>query len=214
MRLFRGRTKRKSDQENEERMLDGSTEAAPAAPTAVPNARSEAGPDTAPSDTPEPDAKEAGTAADAPEEAPPPQDNLLAQIGAEADAELAKEEAAAADAPEEAPPPQDNLLAQIGAEADAELAKEEAAAAEGGSPTDKDELDPELLDIFRDARNEVQESSLAAELEDIAVQQLLDDLASVSRRLGVPPRGLTTDLDTDMGESSNESPDVSQPDDD
>jgi hypothetical protein len=181
MRLFRGKTKPKTGEEDKEMMPAADTEAEPAAPTAVPNAGSEAGPDTAPSDTPEPDAKEAGTAEDAPEEAPPPQDNLLAQIGAEADAELAKEE---------------------------------AAAAEGASPTDKDELDPELLDIFRDARNEIQESSLAAELEDIAVQQLLDDLASVSQRLGVPPRGLPTDLDTDMGEPSNESPDVSEPDDD
>jgi hypothetical protein len=181
MRLFRGRAKPKNDQEDKERMLDADTQAAATAATDVPNAGSEAGPDTAPSDTPEPDAKEAGTAEDAPQQAPPPQDNLLAQIGAEADAELAKEE---------------------------------AAAAEGASPTDKDELDPELLDIFRDARNEVQESSLAAELEDISVQQLLDVLAGVSRRLGVPPRGLMTDLDTDTGEPSNESPDVSEPDDD
>jgi hypothetical protein len=178
MRLFRGRAKPKSDQEDKERMPDADTEASPAAPTDELNVGSGAGPDTAPSDTPEPDAKEAETAADAPEEAPPPQDNLLAQIGAEADAELATEE---------------------------------AAAAEDGSPTEKDELDPELLDIFRDARNEVQESSLAAELEDIPVHQLLDDIAGVSRRLGVPSRGLTADLATDLGETPSESPDASEP---
>jgi len=178
MRLFRGRAKPRSDQEDRERMLDAGTEGAPAAATDALNAGSEAGSDRAPSDTPEPEAKEAETATDAPGKAPPPQDNLLAQIGAEADAELATEE---------------------------------AAAAEGGSPSEKDELDPELLDIFRDARNEVQESSFAAELEDISAQQLLDDLAGVSQRLGVPPRGPPTDLDTDVGKTRNESPDASEP---
>lgn len=178
MKLFRSKAKPKTEQEDKERMLKADTEVAPAAPTNVPNVESGAGPGAAPSDTPEPDEKEVATAADAPDEARPHQDNLLARIGAEADAELAKEE---------------------------------AAAAEDSSPTDKEELDPELLDIFRDARNEVQESSLAAELEDIAAQELLDDLVSVSRRLGVAPRRPTTDLDIDIGETPGEGPDASEP---
>ncbi len=191
MRLFRGRAKPKSDQEDKERMLDADSEGEPAAPTAVPNAGSEAGPDTAPSDTPGSDAKEAETAADAPKEAPRPQDNLLAQIGAETDAELAKEE---------------------------------AAAAEGSSPTENDELDPELLDIFRDARNEIQESSLAAELEDIGVQELLDEILGIGSRLGITAqsparhRGHESDEASERpaetpaaSEPSAETPDASEP---
>ena len=45
-----------------------------------------------------------------------------------------------------------------------------------------------LMDLFREAKNEVQESTLASELPDIPIQDLLGDLVSVSRRLGVKPR--------------------------
>ena len=94
MRLFSRRAKPKGGEEDKERMPEANTEAAPSAPTDVPNAEREAGTDaatsdttssiTAPAATPEPDTNEAETAADSPEETPPPQDNLLAQIGAEA----------------------------------------------------------------------------------------------------------------------------------
>jgi hypothetical protein len=191
MRLFRGKAKPKSDQEDEERMPETDTEASPAAATDELNAASETEPDTAPSDTTPSDTIPAAT--------PEPDTN---------------EAETAADVPEKTPPPQDNLLAQIGAEADAELAKEEAAAAEDGSPTDKDELDPELLDIFRDARNEVQEGSLAAELEDIAVQELLNELVGVSSRLGIAAQGPARDRaheSTEADEPSDETPEASEP---
>lgn len=76
----------------------------------------------------------------------------------------------------EALAPEGDLMTQIGAEA------------EGGSPQGDDPLDPDLLDIFRAAKNEVQESTLASELEDIPAQDLLSDLVGVSHRLHAMPR--------------------------
>jgi len=96
-------------------------------------------------------------------------------------------EATAADppAPPEAPAPNgDNFLAQISAQADKEMAEQEQLIA-GSSAANSDPLDPGLLDIFRDAKNAVQESSLATELEDVPAQELLDELMSVSQGLGI-----------------------------
>jgi len=101
------------------------------------------------------------------------------------------ESAAEADTPTEgeAPAPEGDLLAPIGAEADAEIeAEQEAPETEGGSPQGDDSLDPDLLDIFRAAKNEVQESTLAAELDDIPVQDLLSDLVGMSHHLRTTPR--------------------------
>src|SRR3989304_4626624 len=80
-------------------------------------------------------------------------------------AAAAPEEAAAGTPsnPVERPASQDNFLAEIGAEADKEMAEQEQLAA--GAPSQDDEkLDPGLLDIFRDAKPEVGEGSLAADL--------------------------------------------------
>jgi len=89
----------------------------------------------------------------------------------------------------EALAPEGDLMTQIGAEADAEIAaEEETPETEGGSPQAGDSLDPDLLDIFRAAKNEVQESTLASELEDIPAQDLLSDLVGVSHRLRAMPR--------------------------
>lgn len=76
-----------------------------------------------------------------------------------------------------------DLLAKVSAEAESEIAAEEAAIA-GDHVSPDDELDPELMDIFRDARNEVQESTLASELEDVSAQELLSDATTISRSLG------------------------------
>jgi hypothetical protein len=114
----------------------------------------------------------------------------LAQDTPEAE-EKAPESAPEADTPTEgeAPAPEGDLLAQIGAETDAETkAEEEAPETEGGSPQADDSLDPDLLDIFRSAKNEVQESTLASELDDIPAQDLLIDLVGVSHRLRAMPR--------------------------
>jgi hypothetical protein len=91
----------------------------------------------------------------------------------------APDAAAEAEAPAhgEAPAPEGDLLTQIGAEADSEIEAEEKASEED------DPLDPDLVDIFREAKNEVEESTLASELEDIPAQDLLSDLVGVSRSL-------------------------------
>ena len=89
----------------------------------------------------------------------------------------------------EAGPPTNDLFAQMRADADAEIAAAENPP-EGApaSPKPDDVLDAGLMDLFREAKNEVQESTLASELPDIPIQDLLGDLVSVSRRLGVRPR--------------------------
>ncbi|MCJ7510003.1 MAG: hypothetical protein MUP14_03845 [Dehalococcoidia bacterium] len=85
--------------------------------------------------------------------------------------------------------PEGDLLAQIGAETNAEIRAEEGAReAEGGSPQGGDSLDPDLLDIFRAAKDEVHESTLASELEDIPAQDLLSDLVGISHDLRTMPR--------------------------
>lgn len=85
----------------------------------------------------------------------------------------------------EALAPEGDLMTQIDAEIAAE---EETPETEGGSPQAGDSLDPDLLDIFRAAKNEVQESTLASEVEDIPAQDLLSDLVGVSHRLHAMPR--------------------------
>jgi hypothetical protein len=114
----------------------------------------------------------------------PAQDETGAEVEAEAPAEAPPDTPAPDAAPAEgkAPAPQGDLLTQIGAEADSEI------EAEGDSPQEDEPLDPELLDIFREAKNEVLESTLASELEDIPAQDLLTDLMGVSRQLGTALR--------------------------
>jgi hypothetical protein len=77
------------------------------------------------------------------------------------------------DAEAEAPAPDAAAVAEV-------LAQEEA-------PVD-DPLDPDLVDIFREAKNEVEEITLASELEDIPTQDLLTDLVGVRRRLSIAAR--------------------------
>jgi hypothetical protein len=80
-------------------------------------------------------------------------------------------------------------LAQFRAEAAGEIAAgDEAPEGAPASPQPDDALDPDLLDIFREAKNEVEESTLASELPDIPIQELLGDLVSISQRLGISPQ--------------------------
>jgi len=81
-----------------------------------------------------------------------------------------------AEAEAEAPAPEGDLMTQISSETESEIEAEEKASEE-------DSLDPDLIDLFREAKNEVEESTLASELEDIAAQDLLTDLMGVSDRL-------------------------------
>jgi hypothetical protein len=91
--------------------------------------------------------------------------------------------------PEARPPSQESFLAEIGAEADKEMAEQERLIAGEGLQED-DALDPGLVDLFRDAKTEVEESSLAAELDNIPAREILDEITEVSQRLGVPSDGL------------------------
>jgi hypothetical protein len=97
------------------------------------------------------------------------------------------------------PPPEDNLLAQISAQADKEMAEQEELAAGATSPDD-DTLDPSLLDIFKDAKTEVEEGSLAADLEDIPAREVLEEMRAISRGLGIPAGGVTGRHDDQAGE--------------
>jgi len=117
------------------------------------------------------------------EEQAPDQDDSDAKVKAEGTAE--------GDAPleEKASAPGGDLLTEIGAEADSEIEAEETAlGGEGGPSQADDSLDAGLLDIFRDAKEEVGETTLASELEDVPVQDLLNDLLGLRHHLGVGPQ--------------------------
>ena len=129
-----------------------------------------------------------------PENAEEEDELLLDADAAEEDAIRETTEAetgASTDSPAQAGgvPPTDDPLAQMRADAAAEIAAAENPP-EGApaSPKPDDVLDAGLMDLFREAKNEVQESTLASELPDISIEDLLGDLVSVSRRLGVKPR--------------------------
>ena len=74
--------------------------------------------------------------------------------------------------------------AEVGSEANARRRPPEngAAALETDEP-----LDPALVQLFREANAEAQESVAASELPDIPIQDLLNELLSLSRRLGIEP---------------------------
>jgi hypothetical protein len=111
-----------------------------------------------------------------------------AKAGASLDAPTAAAAAEAA-AQTEAPAPAGDLLAQISAEATSEIeAAEKTPENDPGSPQGDDSLDPDLLALFREAKNEIVETTLASELPDIPMQDLLSDLENVSQRLGITPR--------------------------
>ena len=121
------------------------------------------------------------------------QEEAFAQEMTEAEAETGAsagaptpEAAASPAAQAAATPPPDDPLAQIRADAAGEIAAGEKPP-EGGaaSPQPDDPLDPDLLELFREAKNEVVESILASELPDIPIQDLLSDLVSVSQELEI-----------------------------
>lgn len=122
------------------------------------------------------------------EEQAPAQEMAEAETGASADAPTAA--AAPEDAAQaETPTPAGDLMAQIGAEVASESEDaEKTPESDPGSPQGDDSLDPDLLELFREAKNEVVETTLASELPDIPMQDLLSDLENVSQRLGIAPR--------------------------
>jgi hypothetical protein len=99
----------------------------------------------------------------------------------------------------EQPASQDNFLAEISAQASKEMAEQEQPA-DGAPSQDDDALDPGLLDIFKDARTEVEEGCLAADLENIPAQEILEEMRAVSHGLGIPPNGLGRSHDDKAGQ--------------
>ena len=73
-------------------------------------------------------------------------------------------------------------------DAEAQDPAQDTPEAEGVLPQEDDPLDPNLLDIFHAAKNEVEESTPPSGLADIPVQDLLSDLVGVSHRLHATPR--------------------------
>jgi hypothetical protein len=125
---------------------------------------------------------EAEASADAPTPAVAPE----AEASADAPTPAVAPEAAAQTRD---PAPEGDLLAQTDAEAASEVeTTEQAPENNGGSPRLDDSLGPALLDVSRDAKSEAPENTLASELPDIPIQDLLSDLVSVGQRLGIAPR--------------------------
>jgi len=83
--------------------------------------------------------------------------------------------------------PADDPVARMQAEAAAEMASENPP--EGAPATSQaGDLDSSLLDIFNEAKEETEEATLASQLPDIPIQELLGDLVTLSQSLGVKPR--------------------------
>ena len=116
------------------------------------------------------------------------EEELVLDTDTDTEEELAEEAAEAEPAPAAAAQP-DDPLAQIRADADDETAAGKTPSeGDAAPPPPDDSLDASLLELFREAKNEVEESTLASELADIPIQDLLSDLVSVSQELGVTPR--------------------------
>jgi hypothetical protein len=125
---------------------------------------------------------------DAPEEDSSPETTEAeAETGGSADAAAPGASASPADQAGAVAPL--DPLAQMRADAASETAAAETPS-EGAAPSPNrdDPLDAGLMDLFREAKNEVQETTLASDLEDIPIQDLLSDLVSVSECLGITPR--------------------------
>lgn len=98
-------------------------------------------------------------------------------------------EVAQASAPERAASAGVEALAQSEAslaQATDPMAAAQTAATEAEAETGEG-MDPDLLNIFRDAKHEAEEGSLASEVEDVPIQDLLADVWSIGQRLGVKP---------------------------
>jgi len=115
-------------------------------------------------------------------------DDLFDTDPAEEDSGQEMAEAAASPLTQAGPITNDPL-AQMRADAAAETAAAQTPS-EGAAPAPQpdDPLDASLMDLFREAKNEVQESTLASDLEDIPIQDLLSELVNVSECLGITPR--------------------------
>jgi LysM repeat protein len=78
-----------------------------------------------------------------------------------------------------------DATAESGAESSGATEVPAADPQPAGEGKADDALSPDLLDIFRDAKNDVAETGLASEVEDVSLDSLLADLESVSKGLGL-----------------------------
>jgi LysM repeat protein len=100
-------------------------------------------------------------------------------------------------------------------DAEAQDPAQDTPEAEGVLPQEDDPLDPNLLDIFHAAKNEVEESTPPSGLADIPVQDLLSDLVGVSYRLHATPRfraEIGYDEAPDLGSEPSEEGDAAEAD--
>ena len=88
---------------------------------------------------------------------------------------------------EETPALGGDPLVELGAEAGSEADTGGRLPLNGAAPETDEPLDPALEQLFRQANAEAQESLAASELPDIPIQQLLSELVSLSRSLGIAP---------------------------
>ena len=88
---------------------------------------------------------------------------------------------------EETPALGGDPLVELGAEVGSEADTGGRLPANGAAPETDEPLDPALEQLFLQANAEAQESLAASELPDIPIQDLLNELVSLSRRLGIEP---------------------------
>jgi LysM repeat protein len=88
---------------------------------------------------------------------------------------------------EEAPALRGDPLVEPGAEVGSEADTGGRLPLNGAAPETDEPLDPALVQLFLEANAEAQEAALASELPDIPIQQLLSELVSLSRSLGIAP---------------------------
>lgn len=126
-----------------------------------------------------------------PEQAPPPSEQAqpepsLAPVDPQPDVSDAPPDplgSLSSDAP--APDPAADTPQADGEEAPKPEGDALAGLADAGG--DSDGAGDDLLDIFRDAKEESEEGSLVKELDDVPISDLLTDVVSLSQRLGVTP---------------------------
>ena len=88
---------------------------------------------------------------------------------------------------EETPALGGDPLAELGAEVGSEADTGGRLPVNGAAPETDEPLDPALEQLFRQANAEAQESLAASELPDIPIQDLLNELVSLGRCLGIEP---------------------------
>jgi len=97
------------------------------------------------------------------------------------------EDPAGGPVPDEAPMATADPLAGLGDDAQGAAGGavlDAASSAGGAAPSD---LGGDLLDVFRDAKQDTEEGTLASEVDDVSISDLLGEVLGVSSRLGVKP---------------------------